>query len=492
MKKLLLILILASVLPGIVQAQFDGFEPSGGTGTTFDSTWVDARIAVLENYSHWLSTGTNYSFYPVDGDTTLFKISRPNTTAASMLVKGPNYTTTIAGNSSTFSTYAEIGAAGSNGYVRLNSNVNAAGAYLHPSYLLFGTSSPAVASYIRIQSVGSWFSLNTPVASRTDNGLSALAATGIRADTVISTKYLGGLNPIATGYLASVFSGIGNAALGDSSAVLSGGFGRALGKSSVVVGGTGGTAYGEYDFIGGGFKPTGGTGGYNVVVGGASCSAGYRWTFMGGGNGNAISAGSEAGTIVGGAQNSVTTVGADGGSDDYTFVGGGQGNIGSGAYSGIFSGYLGKTNAYGMQAHAAGSFTAAAGTAQCMELIARDTTSLATEPDTLALDGIDGIPAKKQAVIDTGTVWGFEVTVVARTLGGSGARYRFTGTIKNIAGTVSFIGTPTADTPDEDDANWACSVAANDTADALSIIVNGADGQIIRWVATIRLTQCKW
>ena len=311
-------------------------------------------------------------------------------------------------------------------------------------------------------------------------------------------QLLGGISPIATGYLASVMGGTNNAATGDSSWVGGGGYNQATGLSSVVGGGTGNVAAADHSVIPGGLSnviPPGSPGRAVIAGGSGNSMSGNSVTssVISGGSGNTLITGSTYGVIGGGSVNKIDWSAS-------SVISGGAGNVigdlGAGIQASAASipgGTLAKVRHYGGFAHASGSFTTTAGTAQVVELIARDTTSLA-ENDTLYLDGTE-LPLTGlglQAVIDTGTVWKFTVDVAARTKDGRGAGYHFRGTIKNITGTVSFIGTPVKDTPDEDAAGWDCNVAANDTHNALSIIVTGEDGAIIRWVATIRLTQVRW
>lgn len=268
---------------------------------------------------------------------------------------------------------------------------------------------------------------------------------------------VGGVGNRITGLYTFLGGGRNNLASGDTSAVLYGGYNRATGASS-MAGGTSSLASGAQSVALGLNNTASGT--YSNAFGYANVASGLG--SMGIGSANSVS-GSFAGAI-------------------------GSANVTSGTL-GFAVGGQARASLYGSFSHAAGVFGSAAGQAQAMELILRDTTSNAV-PDTLTLDGAD-VVGNLYAVLDTGTVWKFTVEISARTQGGSGAGYEFHGVIKNIAGVVTFIGSPSVDIW-EDVSAWDCTVVADDGNDALGVIVTGAEGAIIRWVATMRLTQVKW
>ena len=70
--------------------------------------------------------------------------------------------------------------------------------------------------------------------------------------------------------------------------------------------------------------------------------------------------------------------------------------------------------------------------------------------------------------------------------------YEIKGGIENFAGTTSFVGTPSVTVLGEDDANFDCSVTANDTDDRLDINILGADGIVVRWTANVRAQIVQW
>ena len=67
--------------------------------------------------------------------------------------------------------------------------------------------------------------------------------------------------------------------------------------------------------------------------------------------------------------------------------------------------------------------------------------------------------------------------------------YKVEGIIKNYGGTTSLVGSVTQTVLAEDDASWDVTAEADDTNEALSIKVTGADGKTIHWVATVNLTE---
>jgi hypothetical protein len=125
--------------------------------------------------------------------------------------------------------------------------------------------------------------------------------------------------------------------------------------------------------------------------------------------------------------------------------------------------------------------------AQSRQLVLRNSTTDATETELFS----DGSAAR--ITIAAGRSYTYEVHVVGRRTdsGGNSASYHFRGGIKNIGGTTSFTGADAgvAENAYEDDATWACRVAANNTNDALQVHVTGAAGQTIQWVAFVRLTE---
>ena len=172
MKRLMILLIL---LPVITQAQGNGpafIFPGRGGSSTSGVSWLANPPA-----------GTPFTLHL--GDTTLFKISN-YAIFPTITLKGPNYTTTLGGNSSTFSTYILLLASGSNGNVQLKSNTNTLGLLATSNGLTLGTSSPVVTNWL-VVGASSWFSNGIAAATRYDiYGKSAIATPGIRADTIIA------------------------------------------------------------------------------------------------------------------------------------------------------------------------------------------------------------------------------------------------------------------------------------------------------------------
>lgn len=473
MKRFLFISILLPMFCTLAQAQWKPaypYPPGAGSGSStsgFDSSFV---YQYIDGKTLWDQSGTTIFPKKVGFDSTMFKIMQQNgfmrfsvgpgnsvlDSASSILGGSSNtiaagaYGSTIGGGGSNMLShrYSFIGGGTRNTMQGINSFIGGG----DQNFVYSGSSGAIVAG--QLNSIGF---------SSTQGFLGGGVGNYVRA----SYGVIGG--------------GRANTASGDTSFVGGGGYNLASGASSVVVGGSSNTASGAHSFAMGLNSRASGAGASMAIGSSAVASSVGSMAF-----GTNVTA---SGTVAFCAGYSSSATGSNSVSIGTGTASSGTSSValGTGTASGISSIVLG-----GGTASLYGEFARGRGYAEWVELLAYDTTSLATEPDTLALDGVDGIPNKLQAVIDTGTVWRFTVDVSARTLGGSGAGYSFTGTIKNVAGTVAFVGTPVASTSDEDDASWTCTVAANDTNNCLSVIVTGADGQIIRWVATIRLAQVKW
>lgn len=67
------------------------------------------------------------------------------------------------------------------------------------------------------------------------------------------------------------------------------------------------------------------------------------------------------------------------------------------------------------------------------------------------------------------------------------------GIIENSSGTTQFIGgPPTTAVLGEDDSTWNVQVIADDTNDALVILITGGSGDDVRWVASVRTVEVNW
>ena len=223
----------------------------------------------------------------------------------------------------------------------------------------------------------------------------------------------------------------------------------------------------------------------NVVEGdhsGIGSGIGHRiWprataSVIGGGSANQIAASATAATIAGGRNNYVATSAG-------STVGGGHGNRVESQFATVPGGAEARASLYGQTAHASGSF-AAAGDAQTSQYVLRGVTSDAS-PRELFLNG-----DSERLRLPDDSVWTFDILVVARSDGASGAGYRITGVIKhNTLGLTVFIGTPTVTTLGEQVAGWDVAAEADDANDALVIKVMGASGATVRWVANVRTAE---
>jgi hypothetical protein len=157
----------------------------------------------------------------------------------------------------------------------------------------------------------------------------------------------------------------------------------------------------------------------------------------------------------------------------------GQYNTASGDNASIPGGQRAIASHPGEMAYANGRF-AVDGDAQTSIYILRgtSTTDLYTE---LFLDG-----ASARLTIPSNRVLFFDIRIVGVNTGnGNVGVYRQTGYVKNIGGTTTAIVTPYDGVEVEDALAWAVALAADDTNDAFKILVLGASGQTIRWVATV-------
>jgi hypothetical protein len=86
-----------------------------------------------------------------------------------------------------------------------------------------------------------------------------------------------------------------------------------------------------------------------------------------------------------------------------------------------------------------------------------------------------------------------DILVVAKAGNGQSAGYAIRGVIKNVTGTVSFVGTPTVTVLGEDVAAWNVTVEADDTNDALVVKATGSGiVTTIHWVAAVRTAEAQF
>ena len=234
----------------------------------------------------------------------------------------------------------------------------------------------------------------------------------------------------------------------------------ATGGSAITVsGGESNAAAGDYGTIGGGRQNSTGT--YEATVAG--------------GRANAATGGASA--IGGGYANTAT------GSN--SAVAGGFGNSAEGAVSAIPGGQSGWARLYGQTSSAAGSFSAARGTAQATQYVLRNRTTDAT-PTPLFLDGVSALIS-----FEPGRAGVMDIQVVAFREGtGFTAGYTFKCVYTVVTGGAGIQPVGCFKTVvTEADLSWDVNIGFAPASSNLGILVTGVAGQNIRWVATVRATE---
>ncbi|MCX8155410.1 MAG: hypothetical protein N3J91_02960 [Verrucomicrobiae bacterium] len=235
-------------------------------------------------------------------------------------------------------------------------------------------------------------------------------------------------------------------------------------------------------FIGGGLYNTN-RGNISVIAGGFSNlvdTLAYGAT-VGGGELNYIGNSDDA-TIAGGYYNYVDdnahfgTVG--GGADNWVQPGAAYATIPGGAQAAALS--------YGQLAYASGMDNSWGDAQSSLYVLRRTTTNAATLE--LFLDG-----RTQRMLVPTNGTWSFQIMIAARNNAGGSAGFRLEGVIKNVAGTVSLVGTPSVTALGSDITGIPNpQVAADNTNKALILRVTGLAGQRIKWVARVQTTELKF
>ena len=316
----------------------------------------------------------------------------------------------------------------------------------------------------------------------------------------------GGLNNTASASFSRVGGGELNFTTGQHSSVGGGRSNQATGTFSAVVGGGGNIASAHGSFIGGGgyccsglettSYPNTVTGRGGSIVGGYQNSVAGAASFIGGGYLNSIT-GTDATTygaaVLGGVSNSVSANYASVGggetnvaSASNSVVAGGASNIASATYASVPGGLAGRARLFGQVASAAGTFSAAPGTAQATQYVLRNRTTDANQ-NWLYLDG-----ASETLVFEPGRAGLLDVQVVAFAEGtGFSASYAFKCHYVVVVGGAAIqpFGC-NKNVIYESEAAWDASVSfAPGPNSAFGISVYGLVGRNIRWVATVRATE---
>lgn len=281
------------------------------------------------------------------------------------------------------------------------------------------------------------------------------------------------LSNVVTVNYGTVGGGFGNAAHGFSSTI-NGGGSNTVDQSasySVIGGGLGNIVRDNASTIGGGR--------YNLIETGAFDAT------IGGGRLNSMGSDSVASVIAGGLTN-VIQAGAR-----FSTVGGGGLNVinTNAAFSTIPGGKLAKTSSYGQLAYASGGFTQyISGSAQSsLFVLRRQTTN--SSPTELLLD--NGEEGERRIQLSEDGTWLFDIIIVARSSSGASAGFQIKNLIKNVNETTSLLDLPSVTRfgSDAGTGTWAATVEADDANDALVIKVTGAEGTIVRWVASVRTVE---
>ena len=137
------------------------------------------------------------------------------------------------------------------------------------------------------------------------------------------------------------------------------------------------------------------------------------------------------------------------------------------------------------QAYSTGSFSVL-GDQQAGRLGLKTTTSTAT-PVALTADALIG-NTNNQFVMPSNSAMAFTGTVLAASTEGDTAMWTFLALLKNIAGTVSIVGSPTVTMMFNDSgaSSWTIAIEADNPNQAMSVWATGAMGADIAWTAEVR------
>lgn len=275
------------------------------------------------------------------------------------------------------------------------------------------------------------------------------------------------------------------------------------GVYGATIGGGGESGYGnlvtdKYGTIGGGANNLAGDSlgttddaGYATVAGGFDNKAYDMYSTVGGGASN--QAANTAATIGGGANNYAGGVGSTIGggaqndaSGSIATIGGGQNNVASGNYATVPGGLHAAARHHGELAYASGGFNDTPGTAQTSVYVLRGMT-VGNQAKELWLDG-----QGQRITLESGRTMILDILIVGREeSNGESAGYHIRTLVENVDGTVRFSGSILLETLAEDDSEWSVGLAPGHYDD-ISILVMGNQGDIVRWVATVRTVEVQW
>ncbi|NCC49865.1 MAG: hypothetical protein EOM20_01485 [Spartobacteria bacterium] len=274
---------------------------------------------------------------------------------------------------------------------------------------------------------------------------------------------------------AVISGGRDNTISGGRSAIGGGWKHQITGQDATIAGGQQNFAEGDLAFVGGGYDNRAAM---SAVVGGGEGNRAYDYaSVVAGGTDNSALVN---GAVVGGGTMNVA-------SGQYATVSGGSQNRVEAPFGAVGGGLAAKADNYGEIAHAAGGFSAGAGSAQASQYVMRRQTTSSGSSESLYLDG-QGI-VMQVATNETVT---FQALIVARADTGENASYRIEGMLEGQpAGGVVARGV-TVTTIWEDDLTWDVGVSTSLSPTQDVFFEVQGNGENIRWVATVRTAEVGW
>jgi hypothetical protein len=247
------------------------------------------------------------------------------------------------------------------------------------------------------------------------------------------------------------------------------------GEYSFIGGGNDNDAKSFYSYVGNGDFNQANTSYYATIVNGSNNTASGNKSFIANGSSNQVT--SRNGFIGNGHNNTVSGL--------YSFIGNGQDNSVTADGASIIGGMSVLADKYGQMAFGSGTFMPSnIGEAQTSVFVLRNITTDSTTSDTLYLNGTSAL-----MTLNDQDFWTFRVLVV----GGSDdhtnyASYAVTGFIHRNGATTTIAGV-TKTTITETSAGYDVSVVADNTNNALIIIVTGDATNTMHWVARVEVSQ---
>lgn len=310
--------------------------------------------------------------------------------------------------------------------------------------------------------------------NRATNGLAVVSGGALNVASGMASVVAGGggadpntgndVPNLAAGHWSVVGGGRDNTARGESATVSGGDFNQASGNQATSSGGTGNESRGDYTTVGGG----------------AFNQADFPGATVSGGLENAAL--NVQGTVGGGVGNYAL--------GEKSTIGGGANNLSTGPHATVPGGQQANPTQHGQLAHAAGMFVNP-GDAQRSVFVLRTRTDSFVPKGSMALDG-----GSTLLRIEPNHSLAFEVLVVARAEPPltDTAGYHFRGVIKNVGGSATFVGPPTATTLGSDVGLWSASLAI--VGDALTVNVDGGAAAgypaAVHWVGRVDTAQVAW